>query len=105
MAPFRDQRSIFEYENMKDLKEALSTAAREHIISGYPITRLEAMVLFGVQSLPGLITRMRQEGWVIKSKKVPFAKAIRRINKHAVLTPPENLPVRDIQITEFWVSK
>ena len=90
---------------MKDFKDALGTAAREHIASGYPITRLEAMIFFGVQSLPGLITRMRQEGWVIKSKRVPLAKAIRRVNEHAVLAPPKNLPVRDIQITEFWVSK
>jgi len=90
---------------MKDLNDAMGASARDHIARGFPITRLEALILFGVQSLPGLITRMRQEGWVIKSKRVPLAKAIRRVNEHAVLTPPKNLPVREIQITEYWVSK
>lgn len=105
MAPFRGQRSIFEYENMKDFKDAFGTAAREHIVSGYPITRIEAMVLFGIQNFPDLISVMRKEGWMIKSRRVPYAKAIRRINEFAVLKTPANLPIRDIQITEYWVSK
>ena len=90
---------------MKDFTDALGTAAREHIARGYPITRIEAMVLYGLQNFPDLISLMRKEGWMIKSRRVPYAKAIRRINEFAVLQPPENLPVRKIQITEYWVSK
>ena len=90
---------------MKDFNDALGTAAREHIAGGYPITRIEAMVLYGIQNFPDLISLMRKEGWMIKSRRGPYAKAIRRINEFAVLQTPENLPVRKIQITEYWVSK
>ena len=90
---------------MKGFTDVLGTAAREHIAGGHPITRIEAMVLYGIQNFPDLISLMRKEGWMIKSKRVPYAKAIRRINEFAVLQPPENLPIREIQVTEYWVSK
>ena len=80
-------------------------AAREHLAEGLPITRLEALVLYGIQNLSALVKDMRREGWVIESKRVSYAAAVRRVNEHAVLTPPPNLPIRDIQLTEYWVSK
>ena len=80
-------------------------AAREHLAEGLPITRLEALVLYGIQNLSALVKDMRREGWIIESKRVSYAAAVRRVNEHAVLTPPSNLPIRDIQLTEYWVSK
>ena len=47
---------------------------------------------------------MRRQGWVIESRNVPYATAVRRVNEHAVLQPPVNLPVREIQLTEYWVN-
>ena len=89
---------------MKNFKHGNTLAAREHIADGLPITRLEALVLYGVQNLAQVVSSMRREGWVIKSKRVSYAAAVRRVNEHAVLTPPSNLPIRDIQLTEYWVS-
>lgn len=82
----------------------LNLAAKEHMMSGAPLTRLEALVLFGVSNLPELVYEMRQQGLIIKSRKVPYAAAMVRINKHATLNPPANLPIREIMLTEYWVS-
>jgi len=90
---------------VKTETHGLVMAAQEHLVSGKPITRLEAMVLFGVPDLTKLISDMRKQGWTIESRKVPYAAAVKRINQHAVLTPPANLPVREIVLTEYWVNK
>ena len=82
----------------------LHHAVREHLASGQPITRLEAMILFGIANLPDTIHEMRHQGWVIESRTIPYATAVQRINKHAVLQPPANLPVREIHLTEYWVN-
>ena len=90
---------------MNGVRYGLSIAAREHLASGQPITRLEAMVLYGVANLPDVVKEMRHDGWVIESRLIPYATAVNRVNKYAVLQPPANLPVREIQLTEYWVSK
>jgi hypothetical protein len=89
---------------MKAVKYGLALAAREHLASGQPITRLEALVLYGVSNLPAVITELRRQGWRIKSRVIPYAAAALRVNKHAVLRPPTNLPIREIQLTEYWVE-
>ena len=85
-------------------KHGITLAVREHLAGGQPITRLEALVLYGVANLPDVIKEMRQQGWMIASRWVPYAMAVRRINEQAVLHPPANLPVREIQLTEYWVK-
>ena len=90
---------------MMTFKHGLVIAAREHLLEGKPLTRLEAMVLYGVPDLTKLISDMRKQGWTIHSQKIPYAAAARRVNEHATLRPPKNLPVREIQLTEYWVSK
>ena len=80
-------------------------AMKEYLLSGKPITRLEAMVLFGVPDLTKPISVLRRQGWVIKSRWIPFASAVKRLNECAVLKPPENLPIRELQLTEYWLSK
>ena len=90
---------------MSSIKIGLVTAAKEHLAEGLPLTRLEAIVLFGVPDLTKLVSEMRRDGWVITSKKIPYAKALRRVNEFAVLTPPKNLPIREIPLTEYQVSK
>lgn len=83
----------------------LNLAAKEHMIGGNPLTRLEAIILFGVSNLPELVYEMKKDGHIIKSKKIAFAAAMVRVNKHAVLQPPSNLPIREIMLTEYWVSR
>lgn len=80
-------------------------AAKEHMLSGKPLTRLEAIVLFGVSNLPELVYELRKQHFIVESRKVSYATAMVRINEHATLKPPANLPIREIMLTEYWVSK
>ncbi len=83
-----------------------AAAAKEHLLAGEPLTRLEALVLYGLSNLPELVYEMRtQEQFKVVTKKVTYATAMVRINKHAVLKPPANLPIRDIFLTEYRVAK
>ena len=90
---------------MSSIKHGAANAAKEHLAAGYPITRLEALVLFGVSNLTGLISEMRKQGWVIESKTTTYAAACKRLNHYASLLPPSNLPIREIMQTEYWISK
>jgi hypothetical protein len=90
---------------MKNNTFGKSLGMKEHLLSGKPITAIEALMFFGIPSLTGPIYSIRQEGWVVKKKRIPFAKAMKRINEYAVLKPPKNLPIREIQLTEYWLSK
>ena len=90
---------------MRSFKHGLVTAAREHLLGSKPITRLEALIFYGVVNLPNLVRDLRREGWTVRSRLIPYAAAARRVNEHAILQPPNNLPVREIQLTEYWVSR
>lgn len=90
---------------MTSVKYGLSLAAREHLAGGKPLTRLEAMILYGVANLPDIIKELRRQGWVIESRHVPYATALKRVNEYAVVQPPPNLPTREIQLTEYWVGR
>ena len=50
---------------MTTSKYSAETAAKEHLLEGNSLTRLEAMVMFGVISFPGLIRRMRNDSPVV----------------------------------------
>lgn len=90
---------------MSNNKTQLVLGVKEHLLTGHPITQLECIVLFGVPSLTKVISDMRKDGYVIKSKRVPFVAALRRINESAVLEPPRNLPVKEVALTEYWLSR
>lgn len=80
-------------------------ALREHLLSGERVSLLEAMLLFGVQNPNAELARMKKDKFVIKSERVAMAKIIVRINKYVSCTVPDNLPYREISMTEYWVSK
>lgn len=90
---------------MANYRNGLALAAREHLASGQPLTRLEAIILYGVANLPDIVKEMRRQGWIIKSRSVSYAAALARLNQVSVLQAPQNLPIREIQFTEYWVSK
>jgi hypothetical protein len=90
---------------MKQNRYGIALAVKEHLHGGRPITRLEALVLYGISNLTDIISGLRKEGWTIESRSVPFAAAVKRVNEFAVLKPPENLPIREIQLTEYWMNK
>jgi phage gp16-like protein len=86
-------------------RNGMALAAREHLASGQPLTRLEAMILYGVANLPDVVAEMRRQGWLIKSRQTTYAAAMNRVRRYAELTPPKDLPVREIILTEYWLSK
>lgn len=90
---------------MMNFRHSGVLAAREHLLSGQPMTRLEAIVLFGVPDLTKLISDLRRDGFIIETRQVAYAAAVARVNRHAVLKPPANLPVKEITLTDYWVSR
>ena len=90
---------------MKKNIHGIKMMIAEHLSSGKPISRLEALTLYGVQQLNTEIIRLRREGWNIKSRTIFFAEAVRRVNEHAMYSPPKNLPVGEIKLTDYWLSK
>jgi hypothetical protein len=90
---------------MTSIRNGLGQAAKDTLLRGKPLTRLEAMVLFGIANLPALVTAMRREGWLIQQRLVPYAAAMKRINEHAVLKAPPNLPIREVMVTEYRVTR
>ena len=90
---------------MKSIKIGMALPVKEHLLAGKPITHLEAVVLFGVSYVHRIVTDMRKEGWVINTQRISYAKALRRTNEHASLVPPPNLPIKEIQFTEYWINR
>lgn len=80
-------------------------ALREHMLEGNSVSLIESLVVFGVQSLNAELARLKKNGFIIKSQRVPMAKIIRRTNEFAVCNPPRNLPQREILMTEYWIGK
>ena len=81
------------------------TACREYLLAGNKVTNLEASLLFGVGNPNALISRLRKEGYIIKSASCTYAAMLVRVNQYIQLTPPENLPIREIFFTEYWIGK
>ena len=90
---------------MSGSKYSAETAVKEHVLEGNPITRLEALILFGATNLTAIVRRLRNQGFMIESKRICFAAAIKRMEGQARVDPPKNLPIRDLQLTEYWISK
>ena len=83
----------------------LGLAVREHLVSKRPISPLESAVLFGLQDLSKEIAAIKKQGYKIERRRVSYAQVLRRINEHAVLVPPKNLPVKELMLTEyFWLG-
>ena len=90
---------------MGNVKFGVGMAVRGHLAEGLPLTRLEAIALFGVSNLTTIISSLRREGWQIESQLIPYARAVVRLNKHITFHPPQNLPVREILLTEYRLKK
>ena len=80
-------------------------AFREHLVTGNYTSLLEALLIFGVQNPNAELTRMRKDGYIIGSQRVSMAKIMARINRYVHAEVPDNLPIRDILMSEYWVKK
>ena len=83
----------------------MTAAVAQHLLEGKPITRIEAIVLYGMSNLTATITGLRRKGFLIKTRKVSYALALRRINQVTQLKPPKNLPIREIMFTEYQLQE
>ena len=90
--------------NIKMKNENL-IALKEHMLSDNSITNIEALMLFGIQSLTATITRLKRDGFIIKSHKVTMISILKRLNQYCICKAPSNLPTKEILVTEYWVSK
>ncbi len=79
-------------------------ALKEHVISGNKISRIEALVLFGVQDLNRELLRMKKKGFIIKNSKVTMTKIIVRMNKFSICKPPKDLPTNEVIMNEYWIN-
>jgi len=90
---------------MTQLKYGSKVALREHLFSGAPANQLDSLLIFGVQHLSREIARLRAEGEIINTRKIPYIKAVRQVNDYVKFVPAKNLPVEQIMLTEYWISK
>ena len=81
-----------------------SDAIKEYLLEGNEISLIEAMLLFGVQNLNAELARLRNAGFVVQKRRVPMAKILRRANQFCEVKAPSNLPIREILVTEYWLS-
>ena len=79
-------------------------ALKEHLLSGEKITALESNALFGLQSPTREIRRLREQGFIVKRQNAPLARVIRRLNRYCIFTPPKDLPIVDVIVSEWWIS-
>lgn len=82
-----------------------ASALLTHLLEGHLVSQLEAMMLFGVQNPASELTRLRKAGHFIHKRRVPMAKILRRMNQLCTALPPQELPIREIAMTEYWISK
>ena len=81
-----------------------ASALLSHLLDGNRVSQLEAMLLFGVQNPASELTRLREAGHFIQKQRVPLAKILRRMNQYCSVAPPAELPIREITMTEYWIS-
>ena len=90
---------------MKNRRAVGIAELREYMIEGHPITRVEALLLFGVPDLTKVVSDLRAERYIVLRGAISFAAAIVRMRGLADVAPPVGLPVRDILLTEYRVSR
>jgi len=88
----------------KKVKYGNVFALKEHMLKGERISRLESILLFGVQNFTAVLSNIKKEGYIIKKEPVAMAKVIRRINKYTSCKPPKNLPIQTVIMHEWWIS-
>lgn len=88
---------------MSKQKNSGITAIRDYMVDGHPITRVEALVIFGVPDLTKVVSDLRAEAYTVERGAITFAGAIVRMRGIAVVQPPADLAVREIMLTEYRV--
>ena len=92
-------------KNKAKLKYGNSEALLEYMLNGKNVSILEAILYFGVQSPNRAFTSFKRKGFLVKKKSASMAKVIVRINKNLKCDTPKNLPIKDINMSEYYISK
>ena len=92
-------------KNLNNIKYGAVSALKGHLLDGNRISRIEGLILFGVQDPTREISRLKRDGFIIKKQKVSMAKLVRRVNEFTTLKPVKNLPSKNIIMHEWWISK
>ena len=66
---------------MGNIKYGNTTALKEYMINGGRVSRIESLLLFGVQNFTAVLTLIKRDGFIVKKTPVSMAKILRRINK------------------------
>ena len=75
------------------------------MLDGGTVSILEAILYFGVQSPNRAFTQFKRKGFIVKKKSVSMAKVMVRLNKNIKCNTPKILPIRDIIMSEYYISK
>ena len=94
-----------EYSPNKIEKGLRTQCVVEGLFQGRRISRIEAMVLFAIPNLTSIISQLRKRGLTIHSAPVPYADVLQRINKFALLQPPNQLPINELVMNEYWLDE
>jgi hypothetical protein len=102
---FQNAHSVQDEKGLNMNKNYGVASAREYLLEGHPLTRIETLLLFGVPDLTKIISGLRAEHYIICRTQVSFAAAIVRMRGFADVVPPANLPVTEILLTEYRISQ
>ena len=80
-------------------------AVKEHLLENKPITRLEAIIMYGVSNLPVTVQTLKRSGYIIQKRKISYLVALTRLNHICEVSPPKDLPMHEIFLTEYWINK
>lgn len=80
-------------------------AVEEHLYKKLPLTRLEAIVLYGVNDLTGRIAKLRASGMQIERKVITMENAFKRLQKITKCKPLAQTPIKDIKTSEYRLIK
>ncbi len=81
------------------------SALTDHMLKGNRVSRIESLVIFGVQNFTAVLSNLKKDRFIIKKEPVTMARILRRINQYATCKVPKNLPTKNIIMHEWWVSR
>ena len=82
-----------------------ANAMLDFMLEGNVVSLLEMMSMFGVCNPAAELTKIRKDGWIVESRRVPMTKIMVRMNKFMQFTPPKQLPHKECLMMEYWISK
>jgi|TARA_B100001964_G_C14163320_1_gene567827 dihydroneopterin aldolase len=87
------------------VKYGAVSALTDHMLKGNRVSRIESLVIFGVQNFTAVLSNLKKDRFIIKKEPVTMARILRRINQYATCKVPKNLPTKNIIMHEWWVSR